>query len=95
MYDFGIFVFSPDDRIQKRGDEASVPRDNVIFEAGLFIGKLTRFRSFIICPREVDIQLPTDLRGLTVATYDPTSVNMDAAVGPACRQIRIAIAASS
>ncbi len=90
-YDFGIFVFTPDDIVLKQGQETNVPRDNVIFELGLFIGKLSRFRAFVIKPRGVDLQLPSDLKGLTVASYDPQDRNIDAAVGPACRQIRTAI----
>ena len=90
-YDFGIFVFTPDDKVIKRGQKADVPRDNVIFELGLFIGKLSRFRAFALQPRGVKLQLPSDLKGMTVASYDPQDPNIDAAVGPACRQIRIAI----
>jgi predicted nucleotide-binding protein len=40
-YEFGIFVFTPDDEIHTRGELKPVARDNVVFEAGLFIGKLT------------------------------------------------------
>ena len=90
-YDYAIFVFTPDDLIQRRDKQSSVPRDNVIFEAGLFIGQLTRFKAFVVQPRGRNIQLPTDLNGLTTATYDPDAPIIDAAIGPACRQIRLAI----
>jgi predicted nucleotide-binding protein len=90
-YDFAIFVFTPDDQLMKRGNETSIPRDNVIFEAGLFIGKLTRFRAFIIHPRGVSIQLPSDLSGVTTATYETGAGSIDAAIGPACRKVRIAV----
>jgi predicted nucleotide-binding protein len=43
-YDFGIFVFTPDDRLDARGHVRTVARDNVLFEFGLFVGKLTRRR---------------------------------------------------
>ena len=91
MYDYAIFVFTPDDLIQRREKQNAVPRDNVIFEAGLFIGQLTRFKAFVVQPRGRSIQLPTDLNGLTVATYDPDAPSIDASIGPACRQIRLAI----
>jgi len=90
-YQYGIFVFTPDDMIESRGSQAPVPRDNVIFEAGLFIGKLGRFRSFLVHPRNIQIQLPSDLLGVTTASYDGQSPSVDAAVGPACRKIRKAI----
>ncbi len=90
-YDFGIFVFTPDDEIMMREAEHKVPRDNVIFELGMFIGKLGRFRAFAVQPHGTDIQLPSDLKGMSIASYDPDSGNINAAVGPACSQIRKAV----
>ena len=94
IYNYGIFVFSPDDQVIKQGRETHIPRDNVIFELGLFIGKLSRFRAFVLTPRDVEVQLPSDLTGLTVAHYDHQAENYSVAVGPACTQIRQAIEAA-
>jgi predicted nucleotide-binding protein len=94
-YDFGIFVFTPDDEIIMRDAQHKVPRDNVIFELGLFIGKLGRFKAFAVQPQNSDIQLPSDLKGMSIASYDPESINIDAALGPACRQIRLAVKAAA
>jgi predicted nucleotide-binding protein len=44
-YDFGAFVFSPDDLVEMNSVPSSVVRDNVLFEFGLFAGKLGRDRS--------------------------------------------------
>jgi predicted nucleotide-binding protein len=44
--DLGIFVFSPDDIATIRGAEASIVRDNVVFELGLFIGPLADTEAF-------------------------------------------------
>jgi predicted nucleotide-binding protein len=38
--EFGIFVFSPDDLVTMRGKLFSAPRDNVVYELGLFSGAL-------------------------------------------------------
>jgi predicted nucleotide-binding protein len=87
-YDFSIFVFTPDDEIEMRDKKSPAARDNVIFEAGLFIGKIGRQRSFIVRPRNVQMQIPSDLNGLTVADYDSTRANLTAALGTACTKIR-------
>ena len=94
-YDFGIFIFTPDDEITMRGSQHKVPRDNVIFELGLFIGKLGRFRAFAVHPNDAGIQLPSDLKGMSIAGYDPYSENLDAALGPACKKMRTAINAAN
>jgi predicted nucleotide-binding protein len=90
-YDFSIFVFTPDDEITMREKTNPVARDNVIFEAGLFIGKLGRRRSFIVRPRNVQMQVPSDLNGITVADYDSSKGNVTAALGAACTRIRDSI----
>jgi hypothetical protein len=93
-FKFGVFVFSPDDVVFMRGQEHSAPRDNVVFELGLFIGRLGRERNFVIVPRgHRDLKLPTDLLGLITVSYDDTrpSAEYEAALGPACRAIQLAI----
>jgi predicted nucleotide-binding protein len=90
-YDFGIFIFTPDDQLQSRGEFKPIARDNVVFELGLFIGKLTRRRAFVIHPTNNAIALPSDLAGITTATYDPNKPNLVAALGSACQQIRDAV----
>jgi len=44
--DFAALVLARDDKVTRREDKLDVPRDNVIFELGLFMGKLTRQRAF-------------------------------------------------
>lgn len=91
--DFGVFIFTPDDVVTMRGNQASIVRDNVLFELGLFIGKLGRNRVFFIIPEGNNIQLPTDLLGITPGKYttDRSDNNLAAATGAACNQIRIQI----
>ncbi|MDD9975004.1 MAG: nucleotide-binding protein [Candidatus Poribacteria bacterium] len=89
--DFGIFVFTPDDTVNIRGNEAQFVRDNVIFELGMFIGKLGKKRCFIVSPRTQEpFRIPTDLLGVTPATYNPNRDDgkLSAALGPACNKIR-------
>jgi predicted nucleotide-binding protein len=60
--DFAVLVLMEDDKQLYRKTKAFVPRDNVVFELGLFIAKLGRERSFYIQPPGV--KLPTDLLGI-------------------------------
>jgi predicted Zn-dependent protease len=91
--DFGVFVFSPDDVTKMRGSDRNTVRDNVIFEFGLFTGKLGRDRVFFVIPDGHELHLPTDLIGITPGIYNPNREygRLQAATGPACNQIREAI----
>jgi hypothetical protein len=73
--DFAAFVFAQDDwtsttpqpSSESQSGQAS-PRDNVVFEAGLFGGTLGMRRTFILHANGA--KLPTDLLGLTSIRYD-------------------------
>ncbi len=72
--DFAVFVFGQDDWTSKGaapdpGAGQAAPRDNVVFEAGLFGGALGMRRTFILHARGA--KLPTDLLGMTSIRYDP------------------------
>jgi hypothetical protein len=95
QFDFAALVLTPDDLVTKRGETRKAPRDNVMFEAGLFIGGLGRSRTFFVVNREEHVDLPSDLAGITMAQYRPrTDGNLQAAVGPVATNIRAAIAAA-
>jgi Predicted nucleotide-binding protein containing TIR-like domain len=72
--DFAAFVFAQDDWTTKGASDdmalgQASPRDNVVFEAGLFGGALGIRRTFIL--HADGAKLPTDLLGLTSIRYDP------------------------
>jgi predicted nucleotide-binding protein len=86
---FGIFVFTPDDALNLRQEEFLAVRDNVLFELGMFVGRLGRRRSFIVMPRGVNnFRIPTDLLGLSVLYFDPQEKNLRIALTKACEDIR-------
>lgn len=88
---FGIFVFSPDDQTKLRGEEYQTARDNVIFELGLFIAGLGKEQTAIVMPKNMEqFHMPSDLMGLSVATYDANrdDGNLAAALNPACEKIK-------
>lgn len=89
--DFAAFVFAQDDWTTVGapagdGGQAS-PRDNVVFEAGLFGGALGMRRTFILHAN--DAKLPTDLLGLTCVRYDGATA--DEEIEAICEKIRNAI----
>lgn len=69
--DFAAFVFAQDDWTSNPSDLAATgqasPRDNVVFEAGLFGGALGLRRTFVLHARGA--KLPTDLLGMTAVRY--------------------------
>jgi hypothetical protein len=69
--DVAAFVFARDDWTVKGAASAeggqAAPRDNVVFEAGLFGGVLGMRRTFIL--HASGAKLPTDLLGLTSIRY--------------------------
>jgi hypothetical protein len=92
--DFAAFVFAHDDWTTKGAspDAAPVeasPRDNVVYEAGLFGGALGIRRTFILHANGA--KLPTDLLGLTSIRYDPATTS--AIVRQINQKLRKAIAA--
>jgi predicted nucleotide-binding protein len=62
-------VLTADDVTIRRGRKSHAPRDNVVFELGLFIGSLGRERTYIVTEKSVDLRLPTDLLGVTYLPY--------------------------
>ena len=72
--DFAVFIFAQDDWTSVApvaADDSAAgqasPRDNVVFEAGLFGGVLGMRRTFILHANGA--KLPTDLLGLTSVRY--------------------------
>ena len=76
--DFAAFVFAKDDwttatvpASTSPGAGQASPRDNIVFEAGLFGGVLGMRRTFIL--HASGAKLPTDLLGLTSIRYEATT----------------------
>ena len=75
--DFAAFVFAQDDWTTTDASESgeASPRDNVVFEAGLFGGALGIRRTFILHAN--GSKLPSDLLGLTCVRYDAATTAAD------------------
>lgn len=88
--DFGVFVLANADVATVRGKRYAVPRDNVIFELGMFTGQLGRLRTFVLVPETTPpVKLPTDLGGLITGRYRARRVRggLQAALGPLCSEV--------
>lgn len=90
QFDFGIMVLSPDDLLESRNERFASPRDNVVFELGLFMGRLGRSRTFIVHEKEANLKLPSDLAGIAISPYRKRD-NLSAALSPTCTPIIKAI----
>jgi len=90
--DFAAFAFARDDWTSRPDSAATStgqasPRDNVVFEAGLFGGALGMQRTFIL--HASGAKLPTDLLGLTCVRFDGSTTA--SAVKGVCEKLRKAI----
>src|SRR5262245_26079737 len=68
--DFAVLTLTSDDQSYSRGRMSMAPRDNVLFELGLFMGRLGRERTYFVCDNNQDLKIPTDLLGVNPASYE-------------------------
>jgi len=85
--DFAIFVLGRDDVTESRGSSVASPRDNVIFESGLFTAMLGRERTFYVVDK-AGTKIPSDWAGLGCMTFDDEQTRPRDKVYDAVRTIR-------
>jgi hypothetical protein len=73
QFDFGILLGTNDDKVIFRGKEVLQPRDNVLFELGLFTGRLGTSKCAFLIDNE--IKLLSDFNGLTLANFDKSNIS--------------------
>jgi len=87
--DFAIAIAYADDVTTSRDRTSAAPRDNVIFELGLFMGRLSRKRAILMEPRDEKVKLPSDLTGITTIPYRyERGPDVASKMGPACNRLR-------
>ncbi|TXG84166.1 MAG: hypothetical protein E6R14_05325 [Thermomicrobiales bacterium] len=91
-FDFAVLILTADDWVTIRGSEQLAPRDNVLFELGLFIGSIGRERTFFMCNKNDYPRIPSDLLGVTSLTFTTPNnpgnlTEWVTTVGPACNQV--------
>jgi hypothetical protein len=87
-----VLLLTPDDVTISRTIERLSPRDNLVFELGLFFGRLGRDRCFLIQRSDLDLKLPSDLLGIEPAQFSTgPGQGLDADLESACARIARAI----
>lgn len=87
--DFAVAIAHGDDTASIRGKDWPVPRDNVVFELGLFMGHLGKDRAILMEPRDDGVKLPSDMTGITTIPYRyEAGRDAVALMAPACNALR-------
>ncbi|KVW83025.1 TIR domain-containing protein [Burkholderia cepacia] len=87
--DFAIAIAHTDDVTTSRGVDWPAPRDNVVFELGLAMGKLGLNRAILMEPRGEGVKLPSDMKGITTIPYVfDQKRDTEARFAPACNELR-------
>mgnify|MGYP003779919843 FL=1 len=73
QFDFGVLLGTNDDKVEFRGQVLLQPRDNVLFELGLFTGRLGTSKCAFLIDKE--IKLLSDFGGLSLAIFDKGNYN--------------------
>ncbi|PBJ08157.1 DNA-binding transcriptional dual regulator Crp [Pseudomonas ogarae] len=91
--DFAVAIAHGDDVVEFREQEWPAPRDNVIFELGLFMGRLGRQRAILMEPRAERVKLPSDMSGVTTIPYQyEAGKDAQSKIASACNTLREHIA---
>ncbi len=83
--DAAFLLLTPDDTVRSRGKQSPAARDNLLLEAGMFLSRHGRDRTFMFIPEPTDpgggknrVKRPSDLHGLTVSPFSfPKGVSFD------------------
>jgi len=67
--DVVVLLLTADDVLEHRGQLVAVPRDNVVFEAGLCMGLLGAERTLLVQQQDLELRLPSDLAGLGLGEH--------------------------
>jgi len=72
QFDFGLLLGTMDDEVTYRNNVVMQPRDNVLFELGLFIGRLGLSKcAFVI---DKDLKVLSDISGISLARFEKGNV---------------------
>lgn len=87
---FAAFIIGQDDLTESRGELKLSPRDNVIYEAGLFAGHIGIENVFLLVDDQ-GVKIPTDWLGLSYIKYTTKQDYKAAGIESAAQKIRKAL----
>lgn len=70
--DAAVFILTAEDRTWSRGKQSKSPRDNLVFELGMFMGMVGRQRTLVLT--EPRAKLPTDIEGWSYLKFNKNDV---------------------
>ena len=86
--DLALFLFGNEDLTISKGEELLSPRDNVVFELGLFMGRLSSSRVFFAKEIDISLKIPSDLYGITPIDYRrKPGEELSISVQPICNKL--------
>lgn len=68
LYEFAVLVFTSDDSVLMRAETHTAARDNILFEFGLFLGKLGPRRAHALVEKK--LRVPSDLAGIHLYNFE-------------------------
>ncbi|WP_421794666.1 TIR domain-containing protein [Haliscomenobacter sp.] len=85
FYDYGILIGTADDLVVSREVTTQETRDNVLFEFGLFMGRLGKNKVFFM--KEKGAKTPSDLSGIALPVFSREGDNLEQQIKERCEQI--------
>lgn len=71
-FDFGVLIGTPDDKVVVRGKTHLQARDNILFELGLFIGRLGLQKSCFLV--DENVKKVSDLEGIFLSRFNSSNL---------------------
>lgn len=91
LFEYGVMVGTADDFVVSRKEKQMETRDNVLFEFGMFIGRLGRDKVFFL--KEQGAKTPSDLSGISQPEFSSKDApDLEQQIKDRCERIKRQIA---
>ena len=94
LFEYGVLVGTADDFVVSRKEKKMEARDNVLFEFGLFLGRLGREKVFFL--KEQGAKTPSDLLGVSLPEFTAKDApDLEDQIKRSCDRLKKQIASRS